>query len=171
MSKLVQYAKSELELAGLFDKEKDFYGGMTGNAVLELVECFANQGHSGMSAGIVISLFKSLASWEPINPIHCTDDEWMEVSNDGVFQNKRLSSVFKDGKDGKPYFLDAIVWRDKDGGCFTGTVGVITSRQFIKLPFLPKTFYVDVDENRNIINPNQLKEVFEYYEPLETTTP
>lgn len=45
-------------------------------------------------------------------------------------------------KDGKPYYLDAIVWQYEDGGAFTGTVEGITSRQFIRLPFLPKTFYV-----------------------------
>jgi len=45
MSNLVEHAKFELELAGYLDTEKDFYGGLTGKAVLELIECFSNQGH------------------------------------------------------------------------------------------------------------------------------
>ncbi len=169
MSNLIIHAKKELELAGYFDKEKDFYQGMTGNAVLELIEVFAKQGHSGMSSSLVINLFKELASFNPINPIYCTDEEWEEVEGD-MFQNNRLSSVFKDGKNGRPYFLNAIVWQYEDGGAFTGTVENITSRQFIKLPFLPKTFYINVtngngEENseNKIIDRKQLNEAFEYY--------
>ena len=164
MSNLTEHAKFELTKAGYFDEKKDFYGGMTGNAVLELVEVFAKQGHSGMSAPMVILLFSKVANFEPISPIKCDDDEWAEDS-DGTFQNKRLSSVFKDGKDGRPYYLEAIVWREENGGgSFTGTIESIASRQFIKLPFLPKTFYVDVTKDRKIINPKQLDAVFEYYE-------
>ena len=37
---LVEHAKLELEIAGLLDEEGDFYGGMTGKAVLELMEIF-----------------------------------------------------------------------------------------------------------------------------------
>ena len=165
MSNLVEHAKAELEMAGLFSEQGDFYGGMTGKAVLELIEVFAKQGHSGMSAPMVVNIFKDLANFKPINAIKGTDDEWVEVS-DGTFQNKRLSAVFKEGKDGKPYYLDAIVWQYEDGGAFTGTVEGITSRQYIKLPFLPKTFYVKVtkgDENK-ILDKKKLDEAFDFYE-------
>ena len=162
MSNLVAHAQAELEMAGLFG-DKDFYGGMTGKAVLELIKVFSDQGHSGMSAPMVVSLFSQLANFKPINPITGADDEWTEVGGD-TYQNNRLSSVFKKGKDGKPYYLDAIVWRCEDGSAFTGTVGDITSRQFIKLPFLPKTFYVDVDSNRGIKNQAQLNEALEFYQ-------
>jgi len=53
---LMEHAKKELELAGLFAKDSD-YGGMLGDAVLELIEKFAEQGHSGASAGMVSDLF------------------------------------------------------------------------------------------------------------------
>lgn len=154
-------------MAGLFDKEKDFYGGMTGNDVLKLIDVFENQDHSGMSAAIVVSLFKELASFKPITPIKCTDDEWEEVGKN-QFQNKRLSAVFKDGKDGKPYYLHAIVWKYEDGGAFTGTVQGITSRQYIKLPFMPKTFHVKVtnEDEPKIIDKRTLAEAFEYYEKI-----
>jgi hypothetical protein len=165
MSNLIEHAKRELEMAGLFSKEGDFYEGMTGNAVLELIEVFAKQGHSGMSAPGVVSIFSRLANFKPINSIKGTEDEWVNVADD-TFQNKRLCSVFKQGKEGKPYFLDAIVWQEENGSGFTGIVEEITSRQFIKLPFLPKTFYVKVSEDRKIIDRETLKEVFEYYEPI-----
>jgi hypothetical protein len=165
MGNLSKHAQTELEMAGLFSDKGDFYGGMTGKAVMELIDVFEKQGHSGMSAPMVVSIFKDLANFKPINPIKCTDEEWGEVS-EGTFQNKRLSAVFKEGKDGKPYYLDAIVWQYEDGGAFTGTVEGISSRQFIKLPFLPKTFYVKVTqgEENKIIDREELEKAFNYYE-------
>lgn len=165
MGNLSKHAQTELEMAGLFSDKGDFYGGMTGKAVMELIDVFEKQGHSGMSAPMVVSIFKDLANFNPINPIKCTDEEWGEVS-EGTFQNKRLSAVFKEGKDGKPYYLDAIVWQYEDGGAFTGTVEGISSRQFIKLPFLPKTFYVKVTqgEENKIIDREELEKAFNYYE-------
>lgn len=161
MSNLVAHAQTELELAGLFG-EGDFYGGHTGKAVIELIEVFAKQGHSGMSAPMVVNLFKELANFKPINPITGNDEEWTDVGH--CFQNNRLSSVFKEGKNGKPYYLDAIVWREENGSAFTGTVENVTSRQFIKLPFMPKTFYIDVTPDRQIKHKAQLDQAFEYYD-------
>lgn len=165
MGNLVEHAISELQMAGLFDKDKDFYGGNTGKAVMELIEVFGKQGHSGNSAPLVISIFKELANFKPINPLTNADTEWGEDLGDNTFQNKRFGSVFKKGKDGKPYYLDAIVWQYVDGGAFTGIVDGITSRQFIKLPFLPKTFYVKVTKGKenHIIDRKELEPVFKYY--------
>jgi hypothetical protein len=163
MSNLVNHAKYELEKAGLFNSEGDFYGGMTGKAVLELVECFAKQGHSGMSASVVANLFKDVSSYKPLSPITCEDDEWSNEIDGRVFQNKRCPAIFKEGKNGRPYYLDAIVWTEKNGNAFTGKVNDISSCQFIKLPFIPKTFYVLIDEERNIIGKDELQKAFEYY--------
>lgn len=154
--------------------------------VLDLLSVFSTQGHSGSSAPYCINMFKTLASYKPLIPIQGTDDEWGETIDDETYQNNRLSSVFKKGNDGHPYYIDAIVWREKNGSCFTGSVTDsngedITSRQKIKLPFMPKTFYVDVvstewaDEEGSvekegggwwtsiIKDESQLDEVFEYY--------
>ena len=119
---LIDHAKTELQIAGLFDKEGDFYEGMTGKAVMELIELFSKQGHSGMSAPIVANIFKKLANYEPLGHITGKDDEWNDVSNLGktLYQNKRCSGLFKDGKDGRPYYIDAIVKRDQNGTCWSG---------------------------------------------------
>jgi len=61
MSNLKQHAQLELERIGAFSEEGDFYGGMTGKAVMELIEVFSEQGHSGMSASVVVQLFTKLA--------------------------------------------------------------------------------------------------------------
>lgn len=174
--------------------------------ILALVDAFGNSGQSGGSApytaGAISSAVKSLCMQKPICDITGIDEEWNDVSKnhfDGKkwYQNNRLSAVFKEGKEGKPYYLDAIVWQGVDEyDTFTGSVYVndktfqlVKSRQFIKLPFKPKTFYVDVvrvdiskedaeardlhyiegnDECYYTIlkDESQLVEVFEYYNKL-----
>ena len=123
--------------------------------------------------------FIRLANQENLTPITCSDDEWGEPTRwrgeRESYQNTRLSSVFKEGKDGKPYYIDAVVFREESGVCFTGSAQTsdgetISSRQYIKLPFEPRRFYIDVvevDEVNMIKDPKQLEEVFDYYEPFE----
>lgn len=96
MSNLVNHAKDELKLAGLFDKDSD-YDGMLGEAVLELVKIFAKQGHSGFSAHQTLRIFSEVANFKPLSPIGITEDEWMNVSNESgyeMWQNKRRNSTF-----------------------------------------------------------------------------
>lgn len=135
----------ELELAGLFDKNSD-YEGMLGNAVQELLDVFKKQGHSGFSAQRTAYLFYTLIKKGILTPITGEDSEWSESidKNDTIKQNKRLSSVFKK-EDGKAYYLDAIVWQGEDSyDTFTGQVEDVQSRQYVKFPFYPKTFTIDV---------------------------
>ena len=68
MSNLVKHAEFELKKAGLFDKDSD-YDGQLGEATLELIKVFADQGHSGMSANMVRELFRKLSSFEPLTPL------------------------------------------------------------------------------------------------------
>lgn len=171
---LKEHAKKELELAGLFDKDSD-YGGMLAEAVMELIEVFSKQGHSGASAPRVLGLFKVLGNYGNLSPLTGHNDEWNDVGN-GVFQNKRASAVFKENSSDKAYYLDAIIWRTPSGSSWTGKADELSSRQYIKsFPFTPKTFYVDVTETE--INPGdwefhikdreQLLQVFELYEKHE----
>lgn len=93
---LVEYAKSELELAGLFDEDSD-YDGMIGSAALEIVEVFAKQGHSGGSAFLVTNIVNQLMQFKPLTPLTYNPDEWNHVGSN-TWQNRRRSSVFsKDG--------------------------------------------------------------------------
>lgn len=186
---LINHAQLELQIAGLFDEDKDFYGGMTGKAVIELIELFSKQGHSGMSASIIVDIFSRLAKYEPLTSITGKDEEWGEVSigdSKPWYQNKRCSALFKDGKDGKPYYIDAIIKRDQKGLCWSGMAWLseedyktgdrskmVGKRGYIKsFPFTPKTFYIDVkdvevakdDWESFVVNPSQLDEAFNYYD-------
>lgn len=185
---LLDYAKLELTAAGFLDEEKDFYGGETGKAVLELIEVFAKQGHSGSSASIVISLFKKLASFEPLMEITGEDEEWGYLGYDDemMYQNKRCSGMFK-YKDGTVTYSSGIVKVCPDGSKWTGPlflsredaingVNRIRSCQIVKeFPFSPKTFYIDVIEEEVekddwimwAKDPQQLEEVWQYYKRPE----
>lgn len=129
---MTEFAKDELTRAGLFDKDSD-YGGMLGDAVLKMVEQFADEGHSGFSAGMAISLFGKLARFEPITPLTGADDEWTEVA-EGQWQNKRSPRVFKDA-DGLAYDIDGKVFEEPDGSRFTSR----DSRVYVTFPYTPTT--------------------------------
>jgi len=187
MSNYLNHANREFKYAGWMDeygKFKDDMQELICKQVLELLEVFGGHGHSGSSAPYAVSLFKKLAEFKPITSIKCTDDEWGTEAD--CFQNKRLSAVFKKDKDSAPYYLEAIVWKGADDGDqFTGSVDGISSHQFIRLPFTPKTFYIDVyrvpceredkdcvicgsgDYVYHIKDKKQLDKVFEYYKKEE----
>lgn len=110
--------------------------------VLELLEVFSNQGHSGFSAPYCINLFTKLAGFEPLCPLTGEDEEWSNVSEASghpKWQNKRCSHVFKKA-DGQAYDIYGIVFREPSGSCYTNG----KSHVDVTFPYTPKTEYVDV---------------------------
>lgn len=144
-SNLEIHARRELELAGWF-KQDGMYGDMMGHAVMRMIEVFADEGHSGMSAGAAIGLFRTVASFEPIMPLTGEDDEWVEVAEqDGgpLYQNKRCGRVFKSPRGA--YDVGGRVFREPDGCCFRSK----DSRTAVTFPYTPKTEYIDVPKQRD----------------------
>jgi hypothetical protein len=99
-SNLYRYAKDELQRAGLFDEDSD-YGGMLGDAALEIVAVFAKQGHSGFSANMMSAILGKVLRFEPLTPLTYAPDEWDHISEDiaggkDTYQNRRKSTVFSD---------------------------------------------------------------------------
>jgi len=140
---LRDHARVELEAAGLFDKDSD-YGGMLGDSVMELVDKFADQGHSGFSAYLCIDLFSRVAKYEPLTPLTGKPDEWVEAGEEGgeiLYQNKRCSTVFKVGN-AQAYNIDGKIFREPDGACYTNK----DSRTLITFPYTPTTEYINVPE-------------------------
>jgi hypothetical protein len=174
-----------------------------------LVDKFGQSGQSGGSApftaGAIVETIRKMLAQEPLGEgIDCTDDEWNDCSmyedtepGRGTYQNNRLSSVFKEGKEGRPYYLNAIVFKPigKDYSFTGNSVGLdedskdlIGSSHYIKsLPFQPKTFTIDVYEREYrrledgtlveeqgggwweswLADPKQLDEVWEYYDKMD----
>lgn len=106
---LSSHAEYELKKAGLFDEDSD-YGGMIGEAVLELIQIMSKQGHSGFSAQWVRELFNKLSNYETLTPITENSDEWTDVAEyecgeekETLWQSKRNPAIFsKDG--GKTWY-------------------------------------------------------------------
>lgn len=140
MSNLLEYAEDELNAAGWNDPDA-MYGTMIRDAVLQLVSVFAEQGHSGMSASIVIALVEKLMRYEPLGPLTGSDDEWcvLEYSDDMYAQNKRCAHVFKRA-DGTAYDIDGRIFVEPDGMSYTGK----NSHVDVTFPYTPTSEYVNV---------------------------
>ena len=61
MSNLVDYAKDELKRIGMIDSG-EAYNDFATKAILDLIELFASQYHSGFTASYVANMFHRLAS-------------------------------------------------------------------------------------------------------------
>lgn len=105
--------------------------------VLELIDVFASQGHSGSSAPYCILLFSILASFKPLGPLYGTPDEWVGVA-DGLEQNVRCGRVFREN--GEAYDVDGKVFRAPNGCTYTSR----DSRVPVEFPYTPKTVTIDV---------------------------
>ena len=137
----IRYAKSEL---ARISKDEDGMQDLVNRNILEIVKVFSEQGHSGFSAGYVLSMLERLLRFKPISPLTGVDDEWDEdvCTRDGIhtYQNKRCSSVFKSvdaqGNVISCEDIDGIVVSD-DGGITWFTSG--NFRKNVTFPYLPPT--------------------------------
>ena len=93
-SNLVAYAKSEMRLIGYTGEEPDDDPNrwMWDN-VLNVVQAFADGGHSGFSASYAIQIIEKVLRYEPLSPLTFSDDEWIK-HDVGIWQNRRKSTVF-----------------------------------------------------------------------------
>lgn len=151
MSAYIEFAKREFAALGYppIEECEDGPDKWIQENVLELLRVFSEQGHSGGSAPYCASMFSKLALFEPLSPLVGDDSEWTPVG-DGLYQNNRCSRVFKDANlfDGKPYDIDAIVFRYPDGIAVTNA----TSRVVVDFPYMPSTRYVDVDDGGAVLD-------------------
>lgn len=143
----IEYAKNELERAGLFSDEGDFYGGMTGECVMELMEVFSKQGHSNHSAPLIANIFKRLAFELPLTPLTGEPDEWEKIDEDR-YMNTRCSSVIKDLKTGKIYDMDGRVFSYNGGETWwTNRDSWVEIKEFPYIvPDSPEKIYLDEEK-------------------------
>lgn len=141
-SRYLEHARREFLAAGYDPNEKDGPNRWIQDNLLDLLRVMAMQGHSGFSASYLTGAFEKLSRFEPMTPLKGDESEWVDVG-DQMWQNNRLSSVFKE-KDGRAYRYDGRVFREPDGCCFTNG----DSRVYIDFPYTPTREYVDVPKAR-----------------------
>lgn len=128
MSNLVAHAERELVAAGMPKKAKDDDGEGPNQwmhvCLMQLVRIFASQGHSGSSSEFCVDALNKLLRFRPLVPLTGEDAEWFEAS-EGIFQNRRCSSVFKTAG-GQAYDLDGLGERDP-----------VTNRVHVIFPYMP----------------------------------
>ena len=99
---MIDFAKSELDRIGMADVDRtgDDINFCIRDHILRMVEEFSAEGHSGYSASYALGILKKLLAFEPLTPLTGEDSEWTDVTEESggnvMYQNKRLSSVFKD---------------------------------------------------------------------------
>lgn len=96
-SNLVAHAIRELDIIG----ETSYEDPSMRKCILDIVRTFAEQGHSGFSAGHAVALLDRLLRFQPLSPITDNPRDWMEVGPE-VWQCVRDGECFStDG--GKTY--------------------------------------------------------------------
>lgn len=142
---IIGFAKEEFRFAKWTDENGNFYDEMQKvmcDSILKLLEVFAEENHSGLSASYALNIFEKLARWEPISQITGEDSEWVEVS-ENLWQNKRCFRVFKD--ETGAYDIDGIVWysleKDENGEEYKSYFTNRQSRVNITFPYSPTTVY------------------------------
>ncbi len=102
MSELLNYAKKEMRIAGLYDQDADYGPGAIAECVEKMIEAFSGYGHSGGSAEMALSIFDRVVRFRPLSNLTRDPVEWMEVSPD-MWQSRRQPDAFStDG--GRTYY-------------------------------------------------------------------
>lgn len=137
MSNLIEHAKREIAIAGWDKPETDDMQKRIVAHVMKLLQIFSDEGHSGSSAPYAMTLFSTLAKFEPITPLTGDESEWGTQASPN--QNNRCGRVFREA-DGTAYDIEGKVFRAKDGsGCWTDS----RSNVPVTFPYTPETEYVD----------------------------
>ena len=180
--------KKELEtwIAGRDPLEQATYH-VVKEDILKIAKKFDNTGQSGFSApmmaGIVADLTKKMMLKETLNPITEETVDWAcGHFEENKCQSRAEASLFKDTISGDIYYLDGIIFGEKDVkySSFTGngvlardekgkTYKIGSSVHNLKFPIVPKSFKIFVapleinGEEYYICELRDLREVFAHY--------
>lgn len=150
---LLEHAKTEMDIAGIYSESGDDIDDWVREAVLDLLETLSKHGPSGSTVGFIVDIFSKLARYEPLGPLTGSDEEWSDVGEDmngeTIYQNIRCSHVFKNGKDGKAYDINGRIFVDQNGAAFTSNYYDEDNKErsstvYITFPYTPKSEYVKV---------------------------
>lgn len=143
---LLAHAQNELDAIGLKADSKEEMDAQMRRDILQLVELFASQGHSGFSAGYAIACITKLLKFEPLAPLSGEDSEWNDVAEESgypLYQNRRCSSVFK--TNGEAYDINGVVFydilKDEETGEEFKSYFTNGTRTPVTFPYTPTTVY------------------------------
>ena len=138
---MIEYAKKEL---ARIKHDEDGVQDFMDECVLEVLEVFSKQGHSGFSASYAIQFLERLMRFLPLTPLTGEDDEWNEIAP-GKYQNKRCSRVFKEN--GQAYDINGKAFSD-DGGktWFTNGYSHVPVSFPYTVPIKPEYVYLNREE-------------------------
>lgn len=91
-----------------YELKRANFGEEDSAVMIDLLQRFLNQWDSGGAVAAVQPVFNRLLAGKPLTPLTGEDEEWVEV-DEGVYQNRRCSSVFKD-----PHFHEGKLAYDID---------------------------------------------------------
>lgn len=97
---IISQAKAELDRINFGEEDS--------KVMIDILERFFDQWDSGGAVWAVAPILQRLIAGKCLSPLTGEPDEWNEVG-DGVFQNNRVSTVFKD-----PRFHDGLLAYDLD---------------------------------------------------------
>lgn len=146
----INHAKRELALIGYNvnpDPNSEDVNDFAVLSILELIDTFRKQGHSGFSANYVLNIFNKLARLETLSPLTGNDDEWTKVysdENEISYMNNRDCRIFKHvdlkNKKEKCILLNHYVFVDKNNCSFSSEKSSIPIDKF---PFtVPSEKYI-----------------------------
>ena len=94
-SNLELFAENELNmiLSKCEDDEAKEMQKAINKDIMQIVQVFAEQGHSGFSASYAINLIKRLLNYEPISPLTGAEDEWNKFDYNNMILNIKIKDV------------------------------------------------------------------------------
>lgn len=114
MGNVREHAIREMKLAGV---DNDIYGDMTSKAVLKMIDVFEGEGHSGASAGLVLSIFNRVMDFGNLTPLTNDPEEWHDHGRGTPgWQSKRNSKAFSDDGGRSYYLVGESHWENDDNG-------------------------------------------------------
>jgi len=146
-SNLISHALREFQMAGWMDENGNFKEDEPDESaerifgmplqefaclnVLQILDTFHEQGHSGFSATYVINLVDRLIRFKPLTEITNNSIEWVLVADD-LYQNRRCGHIFKNSK-GEVWDIEGIIFKDEENPSNFYTNA--NSRVYVTLPY------------------------------------
>jgi hypothetical protein len=142
---MIEWAKKELALLG---KDEEGWQDAINADILQIVEIFGEQGHSGFSASYALSIIKRLLDWKPITPLTGEESEWEECGPN-LEQNNRCSAVFRDNHDNATaHYIYGKVFSDDGGKSWFNSRGSHTPVTFpFVVPEFSERVIIDKEED------------------------